>query len=105
MVYYHLTKFVKLPKIMYYGLVPSVGQNSEQVGDDTPALYFCTKEYIDNWRIILDVDTLLEVNVPDSMKLAERQYHSDIEWVYEGTEAIPWDNCKLAPMGEISEKP
>lgn len=46
---YHITKLENLKSIREFGLVPNYGDNSKSAKDKTPAIFFTTKEYIDDW--------------------------------------------------------
>ncbi len=74
---YHITHDVNLPKIRHEGLVPMLGPNSQEIGENYPAIHVfldmdTVEEAMMNWDTMdwHDEDTelsLVTFNVPASM--------------------------------------
>ena len=60
--YYHLTTKDKVKNILKKGLKPSVGTRSQLAGEPDPAIYLSDIDSIGCWQIILNTDTILEVD-------------------------------------------
>lgn len=71
--FYHLTKREKLKDILSKGLVPCVGENSRAVSEEESFIYLCKKKDIPFWKILVDSDVLLRVDMDGISDFNEKE--------------------------------
>lgn len=68
--YYHITKPENLDSIYQNGIKPSNGSNAKLINDTREdRVCLCSKRSIDAWCIMLQSDTVLEIELPDDFEL------------------------------------
>lgn len=99
MTYYHLTKREKVAHILTDGLKPQVGGNTDSVGDALAVTYMCKEEDVPYWKLILDYDALLKIQLSDS-PTHRKGYGAYSE--YSIDYSIPASEITEVPMPEVS---
>ena len=78
---YHVTTKDKCRDILVNGLIPSIGEQSEKVSENKPAIYLCDYEEVGKWKIVLGKDTVLRIKNTNENLLEIRDYPSFHEYI------------------------
>lgn len=60
--YYHVTTRDRLPAILEKGLVPMIGENSANAGEELPAIYLSPPKSVPYWFILTRADVVLRID-------------------------------------------
>ena len=110
---YHVTRAENIGSIMKDGLVPAIGERSEKLGEQTPAVYlFTSLENMDNalWNWLgeefeeeneaagFEIERVaLEVMLDDSLYIDPDEFYE-----IEVTDTIPPENIRVMSADEYS---
>lgn len=99
---YHLTDAKNLPNILKNGLKPGIGERSQVVGEEIPAIYLSKRADIPYWRIILGQTVLLQISNVDELNLEYFQYSCYGEYLCK--EVIKPENIKRIYINKPTEQ-
>lgn len=81
--FYHITTENNARKILQQGLKPQIGPNSRAINETQPAIYFCKKEDIPYWQILLDSPIVLRISGLTDENVSSYNYSYYNEYIYQ----------------------
>lgn len=100
---YHLTRKELVPKILREGIIPSLGHNTESVGD-MPGVYLCPGDDVWCWAIQLGRNALIRISTSKCEEIGFEEsdygFHSK-EWFT--TSAIPAEAIEEVEMPPVTK--